>query len=55
MKNVVTFVGVLVVDKHWGGLLVNDRSLNDLHTAFYFFCDQSDSTKDSITIPAPEC
>ena len=30
MKNVVTFVSVLVVDIHWGVLLVNDRSLNDL-------------------------
>ena len=36
MKNVVTFVGVLVVDIHWGGLMVNDRSLNDLQPFILF-------------------
>ena len=36
MKNVVTFVSVLVVDIYWGVLLVNDRSFNDLQPFILF-------------------
>ena len=36
MENVVTFVGVLVVDIHWDGQLVNDRCVNDLQPSISF-------------------
>ena len=37
MKNVVTFIGVLVVDIHWGGLLVNDRKVLTIYSLFILF------------------
>ena len=36
LKNIVTFVGVLVVDIHLGGLLVNDRKALMFNSLLFF-------------------
>ena len=51
-KKIVTFVGVLVVDIHWGGLLVSDLKTLTI-SAFYFTRGQSDSTKNRSRYQLP--
>ena len=36
MKNVVTFVGVLVADKQWGGLLVNNWKALTIYSLLFY-------------------